>query len=281
MARSNAGKWVSRAASTGGGRSSRSSTPVNWYATLVVICVLGVLSVLFAIHDYRGGSTGGTTSTPPTVKQTWYVGQSFDICGTQVPNLASNEPTTTKSTKRGFFTTGDGVITVAPPTTTDAGKNAVYGKFVDGYKGLTVTTTHIHIPGAKGAVTLSNGDKCHSGSPDAGKVGQVEVHYWPSAFTAKSKGTELSGNPATLRFSANQLITVAFVPAGSSVPKPNGSVVTSLIDAANGTSPTASSTTLPSAATTATTAASATTSSTAPTTTSVPATTSTTKPKKS
>ncbi len=257
---------------------------MNWYATLVVICVLGILSVLFAVHDYRGGS-GSTTSTPPTTKQTWYVGQAFDICGTQVPNLDSNEPATTQSTKRGFFTTGDGVITVAPSNSTNAGKNAVYGKFLDGYTGLTVTPPHIHIPGTKGTITVKNGDKCHSGSPDAGKVGHVEVHYWPSAFTAKAKGTQLSGNPATLRFSANQLITVAFVPTGKSVPKPNGTVVTSLIDAANGTTPTASSTTLPStattAATTATTAASTPTTSTASTTTSVPATTSTTSSKKS
>ncbi len=35
------GKWVERAATTGGGRTYRGQMPVNWYASLAVICIVG------------------------------------------------------------------------------------------------------------------------------------------------------------------------------------------------------------------------------------------------
>ena len=62
MARNSAGKWVARAGATGGGRTYRGQTPVNWYAALVVIVVLGVLSVVFANYEYRNPSSA---ATPP------------------------------------------------------------------------------------------------------------------------------------------------------------------------------------------------------------------------
>jgi hypothetical protein len=286
MARSNAGKWVARAGATGGSRSYRGNTPVNWYAALVLIVVLGVASVVFSNYEYRHGTAGGTSTTPPTVKTTWYVGLAFDICGAQHANLASNV-SKTKPTTQSFFTTGTGVITVEPRNSSAAGRNAVLGRFVKGYPGLSLTATALKLPGTAQVttstkkpkttvvkpVTYKNGEKCTTGK-DAGKAGHLEVYSWKSAFASKEKPTVVQGDPNTLRFSSNQLITIGFVPPGTKLPKPNGSVVTALLDAAEGTSSTPSSlpSTISTVPTTATTAPSTSSATTAPPTT-VPPTT--------
>ena len=57
----------------------------------------------------------------------------------------------------------------------------------------------------------------------------VIVYSWPN-FTAK-KGAETPGDPQNLLFQNGQLITMAFVPANATVPKPPASVITSLITA--------------------------------------------------
>jgi len=251
MARSNAGKWVARAGATGGGGSYRGNAPVNWYAALVIIVVLGILSVLYAGYEYRGGSSAAST-TPPATGTTWYAGLAFFVCGTQQPSLPSNV-SATKSATQAFYTSGNGVITVAPKTSAQAGANAVLGKFVSGYAGLTLSATEIKIPSGKTSTTYRNGMTCAKGTPDAGKKADVEVAYWSSAFLQKAKPVIVTGDPSTLKFSANQLITIGFVPPGTKLPKPNGTIVTALVDASNSV-PTTAPTTPTTAPTTPTTA---------------------------
>src|ERR1700722_3396778 len=84
MARSSSGKSVARAAATGGGTTYRGQMPVNWYAALIVIVVLGVASVAFARYNYAKGGP------EPTVNQTWHAGLAFDICGTTEPDLPAS-----------------------------------------------------------------------------------------------------------------------------------------------------------------------------------------------
>jgi hypothetical protein len=140
-------------------------------------------------------------------------------------------------------------------------------------------------PGSK---EYTNGEKCPSGTPDAGKVGEVSARWWLlSTKTAKNGELEQTGglttvHPADLKFADRQLITVGFVPHNVSLPKPPTSTITALLQVLAGgsqpitttTAPAATSTTAPSATTssvpassTSTTAASTTTSSTKPSTT--------------
>ena len=260
MARSSSGKWVSRAAATGGGRTYRGQVPVNWYAAIALIVVLGVGSVVFARYEYQNPSTP-SSSVPPTVGTTWFAGFDFDVCGKQLPPVPSNG---SSSSTKAFYTTGSGVITVAPKTNAQAGTNATFGRFVAGYRGMKVTSTELSVPTGTKAVTYKNGQRCPTGTPDAGKTGTVVVDYWASAFASKAKPQRVQGDPGGLRFSANQLITVGFVPAGTTLPKPNGTVVTALLQAQ--------------ASTTTTTAPVSSTTTPASTTTSVPASTTTTAP---
>ena len=270
---------------------------MNWYAALAVIIVLGVLSVVYAGYEYRNPSSAATATTPPTTKTTWYAGITFDVCGTVQPSLASNAATSGKS--KSFYTTGDGVITISPQSTSDAGKNAVLGKLISGYSGLTLTSTQLGLPASTSSTSHSkdahttvykNGDTCPSGTPDHGKVSEVQVTYWPSAFSSSAKATTVPGDPATLRFTDHQLISVGFVPSGTKLAKPSGTIVEALLKKTPSSS-SSSATTVPSGATTTPTTAApstattpttaapsaATTTTAAPTTTTAAPTTTTTK----
>jgi len=126
-----------------------------------------------------------------------------------------------------------------------------------------------------------NGEKCPAGTPDAGKKGEVVARWW--VVTTQTKNNQLvqtkgvnSPKPADLKLLNRQLVTVGFVPAGTTLPKPPGSTISALLQVLAGTQPVATTTTTLPAATT-TSSPAATTTSTAPTTT-TPSTTTTTKP---
>ena len=244
MASNSTGKWVERAATTGGGRTYRGQRPVNWYASLVVICVVGLLLVGYSRYQRTHRTT--SSSGPPTTQQTWFAALGIDICGTMKPNL----PASTKGATTGFTANGSGVLTIEPKNSSESGANAILGKFVSGYKGLELTSSTLQYPGT---AALNNGEVCPKGSPDAGKPGVVIVNSWPN-FESKSKGTQPSGQPQNLLFSNGQLITLAFVPVNATIPKPPGNVISSLISAVEqGTSAT-TSTTAPALSTTSTSA---------------------------
>jgi hypothetical protein len=236
------GKWVERAATTGGGRTYRGQMPVNWYASLALICIVGLLLVGFSRYQRTHQTT--SSSGPPTTQQTWHAALGIDICGTMQPNL----PVSTNTTKTGLIANGNGVLTIAPKNSSESGSNATLGKFVSGYKGLELTSSTLQYPGKP---SYSNGEVCPKGTPDAGKPGVVIVDSW-SNFESKGKGTETSGAPQDLLFANGQLITMAFVPATASVPKPPSSAITNLIQSLESSA--APTTTTPAAAPTSTTA---------------------------
>ncbi len=91
----------------------------------------------------------------------------------------------------------------------------------------------------------------------------LQIKVWPSFTPPGSNEPSVSHDPSAIKFADGQLITVAFVPAGSSVPKPN-SIAAMLTDRAGS----ATTTTTPAAIPTTTTASTpTTTSASAPTTT--------------
>jgi hypothetical protein len=236
MPSNSTGKWVQRAATTGGGRTYRGQMPINWYATIVIICVVGLLLIGFS--RYQKTHHTNSSSGPPTTQQTWYAALGIDLCGTLQPNL----PASTNTSQTGFTANGNGVLTVAPKNSSESGQNATLGKFVSGYKGLELSSSTLQYPGKP---AMNNGDVCPKGSPDAGKTGVVIVVSWPN-YTAKGKGTETSGPPQNLLFTNGQLITMAFVPVNVAVPKPPGQAITALITASTQGPASQTSTTAPS-----------------------------------
>jgi hypothetical protein len=252
--------------------------PVNWYAALVLIVLLGIGSVALARHNYAKGAH----SVPPTVGQTWHAGLAIDICGTAEPAL----PATASGSSNGLTTTGSGVLLIAPKTSSEAGTNATLGKFASEYETMKLTNTSVMYPGG---THYKNGQKCAKGTPDAGQVGVVRARSWTLSTTSKKSGSEenlvgghTTSAPADLRLRNSQLITLGFGPSSKPLPKVPSSTEVALLQAIEGTSapetttpttvPTTTPTTAPTTATTTTTAPASTT------TTSSPSTTTTTKP---
>ncbi|MBV8462880.1 MAG: hypothetical protein JO368_06280 [Acidimicrobiales bacterium] len=220
-AKNSTGRWVERAATTGGGRTYRGQVPINWYASLILICVVGLLLLGFSRYERTHPTVN--TAGQPTTSQVWHAALATDICGTMKPSL----PASTNAGRVGLTTDGSGVVTIAPKNSSESGGNATLGRFVTEYgNGLQLSDSTLRYPGES---ANTNGDVCPKGTPDSGKQGVVIVYSWPN-FSAQ-KGSETSGAPQDLRFTNGQLITMAFVPATASIPKPPGKVVTSLITA--------------------------------------------------
>jgi len=273
MARGDTGKWVARAGATGGGRTYRGQMPVKWYTSLVLICVLGLALVVYSRYELQHPAA----PTPPAVGTHWYQALAFDVCGKLQPHLPAN-PNAAKAPIPGIRTDGDGVIQVAPTTSSDAGDNATLARFVVHYPGMVLSPSALKVPGHARYV---NGAACPSGTPDAGKKGQVAIKVWQSFTGPSSNRPTISTNPTDVKLADGQLITVAFVPSGatSSIPKPDASAITNLLNdrAGAGSTSTTVPTSVPSS--TSTTAAGATTTTKpAASTTTKPAATTTTKP---
>jgi uncharacterized membrane protein YgcG len=243
MARRDTGKWVQRAAATGGSRAYRGQRPVKWYTSLVLIAILGVALVWYSRYEKENPSA----ATQPAVGTQWFDAFAVDICGTVEPNLPANPPVK-KGPGLGLTTAGDGVIHIDPKTSAEAGDNATLGRFVQDYPGLVLTSSSIRYPGQRSAGptvdrTFKNGEVCPKGTKDAGKAGQVEVDLWP---TPTSTSPERLADPTGYKLGDEQELTLAFVPAGAKVPRPSGSAVTAMLQdasaAASGSSPTSTPT---------------------------------------
>ena len=243
MARSSSGKSVARAAATGGGATYRGQMPVNWYAALVVIVLIGLGSVAFAKYHYDQTPT----VVEPTVGTTWHAGLAFDICGTTQQALTASP----SSASTGLTATGSGVLQIAPKNAGEAGNNATLGKFADGYTGLTLTNTTLKYP-TSSSPEYRNGQKCAAGTPDAGKVGEVQARWWVLSTKLGKNGEEeetgglTTVKPADLKLLNRQLITVGFVPDTTQLPKPPSSTILALVqELSGGAVPVATTTTTP------------------------------------
>lgn len=237
MARRSTGRWVARAAATGGGRTYRGQAPVRWYMSLVLIVLVGVAMVVYS----RNQRLHPAAAVQPAVGGTpYYAALAFDVCGKAAPSLPTNAA---NHQNLGIVSQGSGVIKVAPTSSSDAGTNAVFGRFVDGYPGLKLTSTTLKLPG-KG--TYRNGDTCPSGTPDAHKTSQLRVVTWASATGVGSTHPTTVSDPASLRFTNGELISVAYVPSSAAVFKPSVAAIAFMQTLISGVS---TSTTTPTATT--------------------------------
>lgn len=250
MARSSSGRSVARAAATGGGATYRGQMPVNWYAALVVIVLIGIGSLVLAKYHYNQTAA----AVEPTTNTTWHAALAFDICGTMQPALPQSSATATAST--GLTSSGQGVLQIHPKDSSESGDNATLGKFSQGYAGLTITNDTLKYPAAS-VPEYKDGQKCKTGTPDAGKVGTVQARWWVQSTkgTGTNSETNLVGglttkSPADLKFQNRQVITVGFGPAGEALPKPPASTILALTETVAGAGPVATTTTTPGGAST-------------------------------
>lgn len=265
MAKSAAGKWVSRVGSSGGGKAYKKTRPGNYYGIILVIVVLGLVATVFARYEYQHPATAAK-GTPPAVGTTWYAGLSVEVCGKQLPSLVS-DPTY----KGGFTLQANNVIKISPVSSADAGNNATLAQFANEYPGMIASSSQLAIPtkGAQtsGVVTYHNGDKCPSTSKYAGQTGTVRYAYWSSFGQTKPT---ITTNPASIKFSEELRVAMVFEPAGVTPLAPSQTTANAMVQAvalasSNNGATTTTGVTTTTAGSTTTSTVPASTSTTAPT----------------
>jgi hypothetical protein len=228
VAASNTGGWVRRVGASGGGRTYRRRRPVNFYGILGLIFVFGLASVGFARYDYRHPPSGPTQS---------FAALAIFACGSEVPSLPANAGN--------FHALSGGVV---QSTTTGS---PTLNQFTSAYAGLKLTSTELQVPilSAKHphVKSYTNGDKCPHGTRDAGKVGHVEIAYWPTLGAATPT---LTTDPSAVPLTSRVQISVAFVPLGVTPPRPPPGVIAAMVNQI-GASSTSTTTTIPTTPTTA------------------------------
>lgn len=248
---SDTGGWVRRVGASGGGKTYRRRRPINFYGVIGLVVVLGLASVSWARYEYRHHTASAATAVAPVVNQQppWYAALGVDACGSQLPALPANPIAATT----GFQAVKGGAIEIEPKAASQAGTNATLARFVDAYEGLTVTNKELSVPYTSGnrisAKTYTAGEACPKGTPDAGKIGEIEIAVWPN-FDATSP--TIYSKTSSVRFSSNQLITFAFVPMGTTPPKPPALAIKTMFNppTTTTTTTTSTSTTIPATPTT-------------------------------
>jgi hypothetical protein len=174
--------------------------PYGFYALIGVLVLAGVGGIALT----RSGQASADSSRPNALDH-WHSAFAVDICGTPQPDLP--QPTTLI----GIHTHADGLIHIEPNVTgsiLDRGVNATLARFVEGEPRFKLTSTQVQMPGGE---LKKNGDHCD------GKVGQVTIRQWPDAH-----GTDFKDytTPKDVKITDGGAITIAFVPAGTDIPKP-------------------------------------------------------------
>lgn len=182
-----------------------------------LIVLIGVVLVAFSRNE-RLHPSNAANGVSPTTTDHWQEAVAFDMCGTVEPTLPAN----TNESTAGIYTAGDGNIHVQPRNSSTTGHKATLGAFVGLYPGMSLSADEVQYPGKR---EYHNGDKCGS------KAGLVQVKVWDSPTS--TTGHVLSGDPGDLLLENGQLITIAFLPSGASIPKPPGADITNLLDNMN------------------------------------------------
>ena len=243
MARGSFGRTVARAASSGGSKSYRARRPLAWYLLMFAIVVAGCVLIVFS----RNEALHPVTTIGPTAGDNWNAALAVDICGRIEPNL----PASTNFGSTGLRTYGDGLINAAPGSVSTGaadyeGKKATLGLFADKYSGFKLTSTELHYPG-KGQRTWKNGDTCTG--PEKGK-GQLVAAVWASPVSTTGKTVT---NPTKIHITNGEMITLAFIPAGDSIPPPSATTRSTLELALTGKSGSSTTTSTTTTSTTTTT----------------------------
>lgn len=198
MGKASSSKKVARAASTGGGRTSRGARPWGWYLAMGLVVVLGLVTIVFSRNERQQ-----VASARPTIRDHWHTAYGFYNCTKFEPQL-SQPPTLI-----GLHTHNDGLIHIEPQNSQDTGKGATLGRFVTGQPGFKLETGEMEYPGVK---KVKDGMKCGD------KEATLQMWVWDNP--QDEKGRVIPGDPRRVRIRDNMLLTMAFVPERTEVPKP-------------------------------------------------------------
>ncbi len=213
MAKSTAGKWVSRVGASGGGKAYKKTRPGNYYGALAVIVILGLSSTVYARYEYQHPAAASTRNgVAPQIGTTWYAALSIQACGKYLPFLSPDKSNKTA----GLTILPTNVIRVSPTSAADAGTHATLSQFAAEFPGLIASTSQLSVPTPTGvanpATSYTNGRACPSGkgAKYPGQAGKV-IYSYSKYGQMKPKTTN---DPSTIKFSQFLHVTMAFEPSG-------------------------------------------------------------------
>jgi hypothetical protein len=236
VAKSATGRWVSRVGASGGGKAYKKTRPGNFYGALAVIVILGLVATVFARYDYQHPPKN-PAGIAPKIGTTWYAALSIQACGKRLPYLSTD--TTLKG--QGMYALPANVLRISPASAADSGANATLAQFGNEYPGLLISTSQLNVPlndlgAANPKTSYTNGQSCPSGKGDkyAGQPGKVTYAYWQYG----QKKATITNNPATIKFTADMSVSMAFEPANVVPMKPLPATVDAMVADATTTTPT-------------------------------------------
>lgn len=203
MGKASSAKKVARAARTGGGRTRRGTTSWVWPALMAAVVVLGTAGIVYSRDQRQPDNSRPFAAVAGRAADHWHSAIGFYICGSFVPDLPEGDD------PLGIHGHGDNIVHIHPFGASSAGKRATLEVFFDTVR-ADVSDDKIELPGQD---TKRNGDKCDNGP------GKVQTKVWDTR-AASDQGRLVEGDPSNLRPKDGQLITIAFVPVGTDIPKP-------------------------------------------------------------
>jgi hypothetical protein len=191
-------------------RPKRAGANRYWNLAIAGVVIVGVALVVVSSRSYKSEA-----EVSPKIGEHWHGYLGVNVCGTWLPDAPAFEEQADSPTARaGIHSHGDGLMHAHPYSSSEAGRNATTGRFLEegGWK-LSETSMTMW-----DGTTHENGDTCTIG----GKK-QKAVVQWATGFPGKPwSGEARSGNPGTYKFDDNEIIAVYFLPKGSKLPKPPG-----------------------------------------------------------
>lgn len=222
MGRASSAKKVARASKAAA--QPGTSRSFVWPLTIGLVVLLGVGLIAISAVEREN-----TASAAPILGDHWHAAQGVYACDTFLPPL-----TDVVADESGIHSHGDGIIHIHPFSTRYAGSDANLAAFGE-TTGLVVDDDSISVTGQ----TFENGDDCD------GQPGIVQVKVWAGADDPE--GRLLDDGFAELAPQDGDIVTIAFAPDGTEIPKPpsTGTQPTDVAPAPGDTAPPGAPSTLP------------------------------------
>jgi hypothetical protein len=185
----------------------------GWNLGIALIAVVGVALLVWTVANRRSEAEAAPRAGDPTTGEAgdhWHasldVYQCTDWVTTRGPEFETKADN--PDIRVGIHSHGDGLIHIHPFNSSEAGKNATVGRFME-YAGYSVSSTSFELwPGPDGnTVQQKNGDECTM--PDGTERNGTLTWY--------VNGKKRSGDPADYQPKDGDQIVLVFAPAGTTL----------------------------------------------------------------
>jgi hypothetical protein len=170
---------------------------------MALVVILGTAGIVYSRDQRQPDNTRPFAASSGRTGDHWHAAIGYYICGQFVPNLPEGDD------PLGIHGHGDNVVHIHPFGATSSGTRATLDVYFDTV-GADISDDKIELPGQE---TKRNGDRCENGP------GRILTKVWDTRAPT-DQGRIVEGDPSSIRPQDNQLITIAFVPEGTDIPRP-------------------------------------------------------------